>query len=76
MKTEQRPSCKWCLYLKRYTVGLYCSMKNRWVVDEDSPICDKWKKSPKKKEKPAETYEWVQIQFQPDAMRETKKKEK
>ena len=51
-------------------------MKNRWVVDEDSPICDKWKKSPKKKEKPAETYEWVQIQFQPDAMRETKKKEK
>lgn len=54
-------TCDGCLYLIQLKDSNYCEMRNVFVQDLNQPICDKWKHKPKKKAKPEEQWDWVQI---------------
>ena len=49
------------MYLIQLKDSNYCEMRNVFVQDLNQPICDKWKHKPKKRHKPEEQWDWVQI---------------
>ena len=59
-------TCDGCLYLIQLKDSNYCEMRNVFVQNLNQPICDKWKHKPKKKTKPEENWDWVQIEMKID----------
>lgn len=65
-KENVNMECRYCLYLQTYTNGNYCSMINRFIDLEKEPVCEKWKRKPRKKPHEEDTWKWVQMEMRID----------